>query len=578
MPAAVALKYFSGSGVIHALAFSRDGSLLAGGGTDGRVRVWEISTGRVRRETNAGFPIHSLAWSPTSDILAVGGIGGSVAIVSPDSESPMKLAGIDSGDLVSGTVFSEDGETVTAVSSGGQVAIWDLGSGRIVRKWAYEPDQPDLAAVGPPGRHALFYGDQFGFRFVELETGSEVGRFATSVAATCIALDDDECTAAFCTADGELTVGRSRNSEPISFRRLGKHAHAVAFSPKADASLAVAGGSVVELFNLRNGSLTTTLETGARTRCAAFSPDSRFLASGGDGPVMVWERLFWSARTESQRVQSPASAIAIAPSGRVVALGTYDGSISLHAAHDRRFLRTLHSGESPVVHLGFASDGCRIAAGSEDGAVTLWDAITGDSTFRTPAFGAPVRHVCFSPDGLKVAACYKGGMVRTFSARSCELIVERDEGWASHRIAFRGDGTASSVGSNVRKAAVSADSRFLAVNGPAIAQITVQNLYSLDSEVISAGIEQSHELLSALAFSAEGRFLAAAYSALPQLALGLAEAVSHVELFGNRNLRRLGLFECALPNVSEIGVSVGGGMVAVLGAQGEWEILHMTHA
>ena len=37
----------------RSLAFNHDGSLLAGGGSDGRVVVWDMNTGAVAREVGA---------------------------------------------------------------------------------------------------------------------------------------------------------------------------------------------------------------------------------------------------------------------------------------------------------------------------------------------------------------------------------------------------------------------------------------------------------------------------------------------------------------------------------------------
>jgi hypothetical protein len=52
-----------------ALAFSADGDLLAAGGSDGVVRLWEPATGEaIQKDVRATGPIRSLAFSPNTDL------------------------------------------------------------------------------------------------------------------------------------------------------------------------------------------------------------------------------------------------------------------------------------------------------------------------------------------------------------------------------------------------------------------------------------------------------------------------------------------------------------------------------
>lgn len=59
--------------LVLALAFSPDGSLLAGSATDGTVRIWEAQTGVERRKLKVGpwiGYIHSVCFSPDGSLLA----------------------------------------------------------------------------------------------------------------------------------------------------------------------------------------------------------------------------------------------------------------------------------------------------------------------------------------------------------------------------------------------------------------------------------------------------------------------------------------------------------------------------
>ena len=75
----------------YALAWSPDGTRLASGGFSGRVRIWQVSTGRPVRSLwgQQGY-IRALSWSPDGKLLASGGWDGTVQVW--DVSSGRKLA------------------------------------------------------------------------------------------------------------------------------------------------------------------------------------------------------------------------------------------------------------------------------------------------------------------------------------------------------------------------------------------------------------------------------------------------------------------------------------------------------
>ena len=59
---------------IHALAFSPDGRLLAVGGMDKSVRLWDVATAKLIHElAGHSFGTYAAAFSPDLHVLATGG-------------------------------------------------------------------------------------------------------------------------------------------------------------------------------------------------------------------------------------------------------------------------------------------------------------------------------------------------------------------------------------------------------------------------------------------------------------------------------------------------------------------------
>ena len=69
------------SAAVNAIAFSRDGALMATGGDDRTAIIWETATGRSRRTLKGhDLSITSLAFSPDDATLAVGTGNASVVL------------------------------------------------------------------------------------------------------------------------------------------------------------------------------------------------------------------------------------------------------------------------------------------------------------------------------------------------------------------------------------------------------------------------------------------------------------------------------------------------------------------
>ena len=216
------------------------------------------------------------------------------------------------------------------------------------------------------------------------------------------------------------------------------YVYSLAFSPDGT-TLAAGGGSttgtanssgVVELWSVSTHKLISSLATTALSVCTvAFSPDGSTLADGGSnrsGTVLE----LWNVSTGNLTTTLGGGAdgivysVAFSPSGTMLAegagldsLGESSGLAQVWNITTGKVVTTFSTAAIYGVNsVAFSPDGTMLADGGYglngqgDGAgiVELWNASTGAAIRSFPTSDYVVLSVAFSPDGTKLADC--GGL------------------------------------------------------------------------------------------------------------------------------------------------------------------------
>jgi WD40 repeat protein len=161
----------------------------------------------------------------------------------------------------------------------------------------------------------------------------------------------------------------------------------------------------------------STLEAG-KERCmsVAFSPDGRLLAVGSlDGTVGLWDV---AAAREVRRfnAEGQVAGVAFSPDGRYLAAGGGQrgktGEIRLWDTHTGKEINAIRGRADLIVSVAFSPDGRTLAYGSRDGTLCLWDLAREQR--RVDSVGAAITVFCtaYSPDGKFVATAGGDELVR----------------------------------------------------------------------------------------------------------------------------------------------------------------------
>jgi hypothetical protein len=142
------------------VAFSPDGKLLASAGKDGYVRLWNPLTGQQAGAPLLADPgdegsqfygvgVFSVAFSPNGELLASGGGDGTVRLWNLRTRRLAAAPIHPGGVLAVGVVFSPNGKLL-ASAGGDEVGFWDPLTGKPAGRAISVDPNPNPDGSGPP--------------------------------------------------------------------------------------------------------------------------------------------------------------------------------------------------------------------------------------------------------------------------------------------------------------------------------------------------------------------------------------------------------------------------------------------
>jgi WD40 repeat protein/tRNA A-37 threonylcarbamoyl transferase component Bud32 len=380
------------------LALSRDGRFAVSMSADMTVRLWNLfenfGSRRIRREAS------SLGWvaiSPDQRLIAY--VCGSTVRVCDlqTGDETMSVEAQKEGDPR--VAFCSDGRRI--VSCAGDIRIWDVGTGKEVRRigaslWNL--------TMFPDGRRAMTTTDEYSPTIVwDLETGRQIRRIPLNGAGALAVSGDGR--RALLGLGTSICVWDLETSEEIE-RFEGHRGNVTHLSFSPDGRRAVSSSMDPTDMSVRVWALPPVRRTGERPavaevaqflddvlvypQFAVASPDGNHVLDASTTKMMN----LWDHETPHVDINAGAGGppVATPPPAPTTTMRLWDRKSG-------RLIRRFGAGEPSAICLAIAPDGWRALSGGLDGVLRLWDIDLGSMISKFEGHTEAVFSVAFSPDG-----------------------------------------------------------------------------------------------------------------------------------------------------------------------------------
>jgi len=376
-------------GDIWCLAFSPRGRTLASGNSDGTITLWDPDS-PARRGTLLGHSdiVTSLAFTPDTSAMISGSSDRTIKLwksKGPQIRPIATLPVTDEGARCRFGFFSPDGRLMITAGDDKFIRVWDVQTGRLLRKDKYPGGTPicgdlsldgRLLATGTYGNTVYLWG---------VATGRRVGKLITDEKKL-LGVDFSPDGARLAVASGSKTVSvwdvESRQKRWVSAEQS-LPVTIVVFSPDGKTLATTTGDwkkpeepGEVKLWDADSGKELALLPfRGGHVNRARFSPDGERLVTSGssDETLRIWDVKSRQLRSAIQGVGGTRS-LTFLPGGKSVLAGQYGRGVSMWDIESGQHLGqyVFLNDSTPVLEVSYTPDGSLIAAASTDGTITLW--------------------------------------------------------------------------------------------------------------------------------------------------------------------------------------------------------------
>lgn len=413
-------------GNVDCAAFSVDGIILATGGFDNYVRLWDPATGRELKALRHSGWVRSLVWAPDGTTLFSSSDGEGVRLWDVPTGKELRRLGDRKG-MVTSLALTPDGKTLAYAVEVKTVVVRDVPGDKELFRFQSEERAYSLA-FAPDGQTLVVGGEPKKIRRWHVPTGKELPPLEGHVGGTypvAFSANGKLIASGGSYNDGEIHLWDAETGKEI--RRWLAHTYGVgslAFSP--DSKTLLSGHhSVPDTLRLWDVATGRELRSfpgpiGGLVDSITFAPDGKLAASAGcwGRGVYLWDVATGKEVSPFSRHHGEVTALAFTPNGKLLATGSADHTVGLWETDTGRLVGRFRGHRGPVRAVAVAPDGNLVASAAHaENVVRMWSRATGEMVRELAGERSAFSCLAFSPNGQVLAAGVGEGNLRILGGR-----------------------------------------------------------------------------------------------------------------------------------------------------------------
>jgi WD40 repeat protein len=423
------------SSSVYDVAFSPDGSLLASTGyLDNTARIWNPKTGMtVRIFKNHKSFTSKLAWSPDGKkLVVIGGASGFATFW--DTAQNKHLRTIEQGVPINGVAWSPDGKIVACATSQGAVLL-NAADGANLSTLRMNPNNI-LAVAWSPDSKFLLTGGIRSTVIWDAVSAKTIGTLNWTGRFLSWSPDGEKIATGY-------TIGMQTFNGNTHFHDKGYEIGAIGFAwEKKTGDLFVLTSTEVQRIDLKDEAAPRKF-TVAAGDTLAWSPGRPVISGLNEKTLKLWDAVTGKPTAELSGHTETIFAAAWSADGKLLATGSKDMTAKVWDGKTGKLLRSLAGHTKPVKGVAWSPEG-KLATASEDMIVRVFPADS-DKPVELKGHTKPVQAVAWSRYG-KLASGGDDGKVHLWNLETGKPAKSLDVHHDVFAIVFSPDGNLLGVG------------------------------------------------------------------------------------------------------------------------------------
>jgi WD40 repeat protein len=503
-------------------------------GDVGRIRIWDVKTGKVKWEAHEDRGIRHVTISPDGLLVASGNYGGQICLREA-ATGQVRLAIENGGASVECVSFSSDGRKLVSCGNRSELRLWDVSTGQMLKTIASKADVLYGACFSADDKQLLSYGREGSVRVWDADRGNQVRVYShPNLVHAAIFLPGGKEIATAC-QDGQVRIFSLDADEAVTTLPpfSAQSAFALALAVSRDGGLLAVGDAArIRIWNTSGWKSAALLEPRNLSWGLNFNRDAtKLFSAGGDSSIRSFDL---ASNTENQRFDVPGGeqtgagtvrALAVSSDGKLIATAAAGRGVEIRDRASGELQKTLRTRDatsivfspdgqslaaaggglsfwevktgvlrqdiaSPAIAVACSSDGKLCATGGSDNVVRLWDANTKEEIASLEGHTEQVDAVAFSPDGKRLVSASQDFTARVWDIeKRVPVAMLKGHAAAINAVAYSPDGKTIATASNDGTAGLWETRNYRLRASLAHQQPVISAAFAGDSETLATGGE-----------------------------------------------------------------------------------------